>query len=217
MPTFTRAVLAPTLGDFVPNYPDVRLHVFEGYSGLLTEMVLADELDFAVVPAFEGKVGLKSRLLVCDREMLLSGARRGLAPLAPVRLADVAPLKIIIPGPHNIRRRNLETFFQTHKVEVAALLEMDAMIGTLEFVARSDWVTILPSVISVNDITQGSLIVSPIVDPALHAEFVVIQPTRRTLSTPARLFLERFEAEVAHIHRVWDKAIGETSHRTARA
>jgi hypothetical protein len=78
-------------------------------------------------------------------------------------------------------------------------------------------VTILPSVISVNDITQGSLIVSPIVDPALHAEFVVIQPTRRTLSTPARLFLERFEAEVAHIHRIWDEAIGETSHRTAGA
>ena len=30
MPTFTRAVLAPTLEDFVPRHPDVRLHVFEG-------------------------------------------------------------------------------------------------------------------------------------------------------------------------------------------
>ena len=40
------------------------------------------------------------------------------------------------------------------------MLEMDAMIATLEFVARSDWVTILPSVISVNDIGRGELIVS---------------------------------------------------------
>ena len=32
MPTFTRAVLAPTLEDFVPRHPDVRLHVFEGLS-----------------------------------------------------------------------------------------------------------------------------------------------------------------------------------------
>ena len=32
-----------------PRHPDVRLHVFEGYSGLLTDMVLADDLDFAVV------------------------------------------------------------------------------------------------------------------------------------------------------------------------
>ena len=60
------------------------------------------------------------------------------------------------------------------------------MIATLEFVARSDWVTILPSVISVNDIGRGELIVNPIVEPELHAEFVVIQPTRRTLSTQAR-------------------------------
>jgi DNA-binding transcriptional LysR family regulator len=72
-------------------------------------------------------------------------------------------------------------------------------------VARSDWATILPSVIAVNDIGRGELTVNPIVDPEMHAEFVVIQPTRRTLSTQARLFLERFEQEVAHIHTLWDK------------
>jgi len=113
----------------------------------------------------------------------------------------------VVPGPDNIRRRNLETYFQTHGVEIAAMLEMDAMIGTLEFVARSDWLTVLPSVISVNDLGRGELVVNPIVDPPLHAEFVVIQPARRTLSVPARLFLERFEAEIAHIQAIWDRAL----------
>jgi LysR family transcriptional regulator, nitrogen assimilation regulatory protein len=216
MPTFTRAVLAPVLDDFVPRCPEVRLHIAEGYSALLTQMVLDDELDFAVVPAFEGTIGLKSRLLVRDREMMISGPRRGMQPLAPTRLADVKPLKIVLPGPDNIRRRNLDTYFQSHGVEVAATLEMDAMIATLEFVARSDWVTVLPSVISINDIGRGELIVNPIVSPQMHAEFVVIQPTRRTLTTQARLFLERFEAEVAHIHDVWDQAIAQTKPRKLR-
>jgi DNA-binding transcriptional LysR family regulator len=207
MPTFTRAVLAPTLEDFVPQYPDVRLHIVEGYSGLLTDMVLADELDFAVVPAFEGRVGLKSRLLVRDREILISGSKSVLPPLAPIRLADCAPLKIVVPGRQNVRRRNLETYFDTHGVEIAALLEMDAMIGTLEFVSRSDWVTVLPSVISVNDIGKSEFVLNPIADPALHAEFVVVQPARRTLSTQARLFLDRFEAEVDRIHELWDSAM----------
>ena len=210
MPTFTRAVLAPVLEDFVPQCPEVRLHIVEGYSSLLTEMVLDEELDFAVVPAFEGTIGLKSRLLVRDREMLISGPRRGLPPLAAIRLSECKPLKIVVPGPDNIRRRNLDTYFQSHGVEVEAMLEMDAMIATLEFVARSDWVTVLPSVISVNDIGRGELIVNPIVEPELHAEFVLIQPTRRTLSTQARMFLQRFEAEVAHIHEVWDEAIAQT-------
>jgi LysR family tcuABC transcriptional regulator len=217
MPTFTRAVLAPTLDDFVPRHPDVRLHIVEGYSGTLTDMVQADELDFAVVPAFEGRVGLKSRLIVRDREMLLSGPARGLKPLAPVRLSECRPFKIVLPGPHNIRRRNLDTYFQTHDVEVDAMVEMDAMIGTLEFVARSDWVTVLPSLISVNDIASGDLVINPIADPPLYAEFVVIQPARRTLSTQARLFLERFEAEIAHILNVWDRAIGEPAKRSPGA
>jgi LysR family transcriptional regulator, nitrogen assimilation regulatory protein len=207
MPTFTRAVLAPTLEDFVPRHPDVRLHVLEGYSGLLTGMVLADELDFAVVPAFEGRTGLKSRLLVRDREMLLSGRQRGLTPLAPVELADCAPLKIVVPGPQNVRRRNLETYFDTHGVEVAAMLEMDAMIGTLEFVARSDWVTVLPSLICVNDIGKNELVVNPIIKPTLRAEFIVIQPARRTLSLQARRFLDCFEAQVANSHAEWERAL----------
>jgi DNA-binding transcriptional LysR family regulator len=217
MPTFTRAVLAPVLDDFVPRCPEVRLHIVEGYSGMLTEMVLDDKLDFAVVPAYQGTVGLRSRLLVRDREMLISGPRRGLVPLSPIRLADCTPLKFVVPGPDNTRRRNLETYFQTHGVEVAALLEMDAMIATLEFVARSDYVTILPSVISINDIGRNELVVNPIVSPELHAEFVVIQPTRRTLSTQARMFLQRFEAEVAHIHDVWDEAINRPPRHRVRA
>jgi len=217
MPTFTRAVLAPVLDDFVPRCPEVRLHIVEGYSGSLTEMVLDDELDFAVVPAFEGTIGLKSRLLVRDREMLISGPRAGFKALAPVRLSQCQPLKIVVPGPDNIRRRNLDTYFQSHGVEVAAMLEMDAMIATLEFVARSNWVTVLPSVISINDIGRGELIVNPIAEPQLHAEFVVIQPARRTLSTQARMFLERFEHEVAHIHERWDAAIAGTKKRKISA
>ncbi|MCP6769993.1 hypothetical protein NL529_34605, partial [Klebsiella pneumoniae] len=73
----------------------------------------------------------------------------------------------------------------------------------------------LPSVISINDIGRGELTVNPIVAPELHAEFVVIQPMRRTLTTQARLFLQRFEAEVAHIHDVWNQAIARP--RSAKA
>jgi LysR family tcuABC transcriptional regulator len=207
MPTMTRAALAPTLEQFTPRYPDVRLHIFEGYSGLLTDMVLADELDFAVVPTFEGRVGLKSRLIVRDREMLVSSPRLGFKPLQPVRLKDCGPLKIIMPGPTNVRRRNIEIYLRTHGVEVADMIEMDAMIGTLEFAARSDWVAILSGLICANDVGGSERVINPIFDPPLFAEFVVITQARRTLSTQARLFLETFEAEIERIQEVWAQTI----------
>ena len=81
MPTFTRAVLAPVLDDFVPRCPEVRLHIVEGYSGLLTEMVLDDELDFAVVPAFEGTIGT---------EVAAARARPRDADLRPAARLDAA-------------------------------------------------------------------------------------------------------------------------------
>jgi hypothetical protein len=49
--------------------------------------------------------------------------------------------------------------------------------------------------------------VNPIGDPPLHIECIVIQPARRTLTTQARLFLERFEAEAAHMQEVWNDAL----------
>src|ERR1700731_1384187 len=86
MPTFNRAAPAPALKDYVRAHPAVKRRIVEGYSGVLTEMVLAEDLDFAVVPTFEGRLGLRSKLLARDREMLVSGRARGLTPLAPVRL-----------------------------------------------------------------------------------------------------------------------------------
>jgi LysR family nitrogen assimilation transcriptional regulator len=211
IPTLTRAVLAPTLGSFTARYPDVRLHIVEGYSGVLTDMVLAGDLDFAVVPTFEGRVGLKSRLIVRDREMLVSGLQRGFSPLAPVRLRDCGALKIVVPGRTNVRRRNIEIYFETHGVEVAEMLEMDAMIGTLEFVARSDWVTILSGLICVNDLGKSERVINPIVDPPLFAEFVVIFPARRPLTMQAQLFLDGLEAEIAAIQGIWAKSLAPTS------
>ncbi|MEW6450415.1 MAG: LysR family transcriptional regulator [Pseudomonadota bacterium] len=207
IPTLTRAALAPTLEKFNPRYPEVRLHIVEGYSGLLTDMVLADELDFAVVPTREGRVGLKSSLLVRDREMLVSGPKRGFKPLEPVRLKELGPLKVVVPSHSNVRRRNIEVYFQTHNVEIADMMEMDAMIGTLEFVARSDWVAILSGLICFSDIGKRERVISPIFDPPLIAEFVVISAARRTLSAQARLFLAAFEAEIARIQDVWADTI----------
>src|ERR1044071_542308 len=58
MPTFTRSILAPALDKFLNSAPGSEISVTEAYSGVLTDMILKGDLDFAVVPAFEGAVGI---------------------------------------------------------------------------------------------------------------------------------------------------------------
>ena len=67
---------------------------------------------------------------------------------------------------------------------------------------------ILSGLICIADIGRTTeRVISPIYDPALIAEFVVISPARRMLSTPAQLFLEAFEAEIARIQEIWAETI----------
>jgi DNA-binding transcriptional LysR family regulator len=220
MPTMTRCALAAALARFVAAHPNVNVHVTEGYSAALTQLVRAGEVDFAIVPAFSGGVGLKSRLFLRTPELLVSAAgpsrpdgSAGPAPIlrhgAPVRLIDRGPLKLVLPSRMNTRRGNLETYCATVGAEVTRIIELDTMFGTLDFVARGDWVTILPALMMAAGSTQG-FTVNPIVDPALTLDLVLIEPARRTLTPAAALFLAMLEEEARSISAGWDGAHQET-------
>ncbi|ABD55857.1 LysR family transcriptional regulator [Jannaschia sp. CCS1] len=199
IPAFTRAALAPALERFTAQYPGVEVEVIEGYSGALTDRVRAQALDFALVPGFAGETGLKLTHLNRSREMLVSGARRGLTHLEPLRLADQPPLKLIVPSQSNVRRAKIMEYAETHGVRIDRVLDMDAMLGTLELVAASDWVTILPWVICSADAAGDVRRVSPLIHPELHSDFVVIEPARRPLPPEGHLFLDEIRAELERL------------------
>ena len=80
MPTMTRATLAPSIRRVVAEYPNVTVHVVEGYSGLLTERVVNGALDFAIVPAFAGAPGLNLQPFLQTWETMVASRAAGLAP-----------------------------------------------------------------------------------------------------------------------------------------
>lgn len=201
IPAFTRAALVPALDRFSESYPGVEIEVIEAYSATLTDMVRAQELDFAFVPGFAGKTGLRVSRLARSREVLVSGPKSGLTNLTPVRLTDLSGLKLIVPAQANIRRAKIDEYVESLGVSVDRVLEMDAMIGTLELVAASDWVTILPWVICNPDADKGGIErrVSPLTDPSLYSDFVVIEPAARPLSIVSSLFLDELRADVERL------------------
>lgn len=196
MPAFTRAALVPALENILKNYPQVELQIIEGYSGTLTEMVRSEQLDFALVPASTGGIGLTLTPLARDREMLVSGPKLNLQHGQQVRLSELAPLKVIVPAKTNVRRQKLEEYFESQGAKIDRLLEMDAMLGTLGLVARTDWVVVLPGLICVTDMGGEARRVCPIVEPPLYSDFVVIEPARRPISRQGRACLDELREEI---------------------
>jgi DNA-binding transcriptional LysR family regulator len=203
MPTVTRCTLAPALAAFLDANPNAVVRIVEAYSAALTQQVRTGELDFAVVPAFSGVAGVRSRLLIRTPEVLVSNGGLGTPHLAPVRLSDFGALNIVVPSPQNTRRHTLETYFASHMVRVERLLELDAMLGTLDLVARTGWVTVLPGLMMANDAASGSYVVNPLTMPELETELVLIEPARRPLSPAAQAFLMLLEHEAQRLNAIW--------------
>src|SRR5436190_13097371 len=208
MPTMTRCALAPVLARFIDAHPNVVVRVVEGYSASLTEQVLAGQLEFAVVPAFSGAPGLKSRLFLRTPELLVSSRRSGLTHLAPMRLGELGALKLVVPSKANTRRRLIETYLASNGVAVERLLELDAMLGTLDYVARTDWVSILPALMMATETRSRLHTVNPIVAPAFSLDLVLIEPSRRPMSPAVLAFLQMLEAESVRLNRSWETLLG---------
>jgi len=205
MPTMTRCVLAPALARFVSSNPNAIVRIVEGYSALLTAQVRDGELAFAIVPAFQGAAGLKTRLFQRTPEVLVSRLQSKMKHLAPVELAKLSPLRLVVPSPGNTRRRTIDAYLASNNVRIERVLELDAMLGTLDLVARTNWVTILPGVMMASDISRRSLTVNMIVKPSLTLDLVLIEPLRRAMTPVAEAFLGVLEEETARLNDRWTK------------
>jgi LysR family nitrogen assimilation transcriptional regulator len=185
IPTISRAVLSRALCTFTDRYPNVKLHVVEAYSAPLTESVARESLDFAIVPANRNDARVKAEPIAIDRELFATSCASGRPNLSPVRIRDIGPLNLIVPSEGNVRRARLDDYLARTGAEVAKVLEMDAMMATLELVAVSNWTAILPAALCYSDLDGSVRRVHPLVDPSLSVEYALITPAARPLSAGA--------------------------------
>lgn len=198
MPTFTRAVLSSVLLRFSSEYPEVRLSILEAYSGILAQGVADGGLDFAVVPtSFDLQESLLSRHMGTDRECLVCATDR-VVPVrgGGVRLSDMAPLRLVMPSLANARRHRIEAYLNLNGIEVSDVLELDTMHGTLDMVARSDWVSILPGILCLSDLDGTRRQVVPLAEPTLNVDYMRIQTRKRPLNTAAQAFADILQEEL---------------------
>ena len=203
MPTMTRCALAPALVRFGALHPNVSVQVAEEYSGALTGRVRAGALDFAVVPAAPGLSGLVSRPLAATPEVLVSSRGSGRRHGAPLSPAEVGRVRLVLPGRRNTRRQTIEGYVLATGIGLDRVLELDAMFGTLDLVATTDWVAILPGVMMARDLAPGRLTINPLRGPSLWLDLVSIEASRRSLSPQARAFLGVLAEETAKASEVW--------------
>lgn len=195
MPTFARAILAPVMAAFTKANPLVVVTVTEGYSALLTQMVLAGELDMAVVPDGSVHDGLSSTFLDTDLEILAS--RRPLPGIeGSVDLAKIDALNLVLPGPGNARRAKIDQVLKSVSPVGHSILEMDSMMTTLDIIKKGEFCSILPGCLCLPDLDDPDVYLYPIDRPKMTVDYLLIKPAIRTESAAVRQFTDQLSDEI---------------------
>jgi DNA-binding transcriptional LysR family regulator len=209
MPTISRAALVPALQEFAETHSHVSVTVTEAYSGALTEGVAREDFDFAIVPPVGGiDPRVESQFVYRDRELFVMQAGQSLRHLTPVSLRRYGPLKLVVPSRANTRRTRLDEYLTAIDAKVESRLELDAMMGTIELLAVSNWTAILPAMLCYPDREGLIRSLHPIVDPPLSVDYVRITPVSRKLSPAALAFDEMLTRQIHRIGREWETRLG---------
>ena len=144
-------------------------------------------------------VGLQSTHLDSDVEVFVTAPTSSRANLSSVNLANIDPLKLILPGPENARRARIEECIRTINVPVDRIMELDSMMATLSLVSKSDWVTIVPGCLVIEDIESGIRNLHPIEQPVMSLDYVLVEQASKTLSPPAQLLLDALQDELSAV------------------
>lgn len=204
MPAFSRAVLAPTLLRFAQEHEHVRVTVKEAYSGQLSNDVAEGKLDFAVVPYYNSELDLNATTMGLDQECLVCSrsAQSRLALGSEAKLSELPPLRIVLPSKANARRPRIEHYFSVNGIKPIETMELDTMLGTLDIIANSEWVSILPAVLSPPDKDGRKRLFTPLAEPPLGVEYMRITHKAHPLNRAAQAFADVLQEELNNVLEV---------------
>jgi len=126
--------------------PQVTLHLLEGMSHLLKEMVLQGRLDMTVTYQFEPSPGIVEHPLFTEMIYLVSPAKSGMKPhKGPMSMAAVVQYPLVLSSPQTAMRRLVQSGLAAENLTVNALAEIDSLRTLVDVVEQGHAHTVLPA------------------------------------------------------------------------
>lgn len=195
------SVVPDVLARFASAYPDVEVSMHDGYSSTFIEWVRAGTLDLAIINKPRRRLGLVTHHLLDEEMVVVAGHGAALPVPTPVTMKDLAQLSLILPSRRHGLRVELDRHLDAEEIAVTPRLELDSPPAIADFVARTDWVTVLPSIAVGRRLAEGFLKAYRIVTPRIARQLVAIHAPDRPMSPAATRLLDIMAEELAAASR----------------
>src|SRR5581483_5383377 len=177
--------IADAIIEVQARHSALKLVFQEAPNGTLQDWVIRGLVGVAIV---ETALPHMPRLPLGSSEGLAAIAypAHGLLPAGPVRLADLAKLRLALPTHRFGLRQLLDNAASERDLKIQPVMEIDALPMAVSLLARLPVCTVLPISAVAREIDNGDLVAHPIVEPTIARRLYVIYSGERTLSEPER-------------------------------
>jgi LysR family nitrogen assimilation transcriptional regulator len=166
------------------DFPNVKLHVSEAFSGDVREWLVGGRLDIGVLYSPSRSTPVVGRRLLLE-DLYLCCAPAGLdAGASTVTLGDAVRLPLALPSRTHGLRLLVDSACEARGVEPNIVLELDSMATAKALAMESGLATILPFCGVYREAASGALAVRRIVSPSLTRTLIAGETVRRH-KTPA--------------------------------
>jgi len=204
-PGLAKSVLPQALTRYTREFPNVDIEIASGTADALVHEAAEGTLDFYVGQYGESQIGLTAISINKYPVALVSGSRRGLTPMMPVDLSDLPHLKLSVPSATHSLRPKIEEAIRSGEMAVERTISIASLSAGLEFVAQSDWSSILPYWIGLKELGNERVTVNPIEAPDITVSLTLIHPAQRPLSRAARQLYDYFVQELNRSQTEWQR------------
>jgi LysR family transcriptional regulator, nitrogen assimilation regulatory protein len=180
------------------KYPSLSLAVLEAPNGTLQDWVVGGLVNVAVV---ETTLPHMPRLPLGSSEGLaaIAHTKHQLLPRGPVKLADLARLKLILPTARFGLRNLFDDAARARELRIRPFMEINALPMAVSLLHRLPVCTVLPASAVKRQIDAGDLVAHSIVDPAISRRLYVIYSGERSLSEPERALVKTLRKRLSEI------------------
>lgn len=152
------------------RYPDVLLHIVEGFAVAFSELIMKGKLDMAMMHGAGPMRGVSFQPII-NEEFFLIGSAMAMPSAGgrgPVRVADLVGVPLMLPSRINFVRRAVDAAFSTLHTAPHIIAEVESLDTLREAVADSAGCTILPWSVANQIAVPGRSFLRSIIDPKIE-------------------------------------------------
>lgn len=190
LPSSVSMVLSVPLAETVRlELPKVRLRAIEAMSGFIQTWLEDQSIDLGILYDIGAVRHLRFRRLMTEDLFFFSAADAwpfATAPGAPVPLAGIAAVELVLPSRHHGLRIMIDRITRAQGVRLNVATEMDALSQIKTMVARGSGFTILAPAAAIDFVDRGELVMAPIVEPRMTRPVYLVRNPAKPVTAASR-------------------------------